>query len=98
MAGDSCHPILPYMAQGANSAFEDAAVIGAVLSKVSSRDQLPEATRIYEEVRQARTRKLREIVSQQGKDFHLHDGPEQLARDKMLAQSFGSDFGPRGRW
>lgn len=34
MAGDSCHPILPYMSQGANSAFEDAATLGVLLSRI----------------------------------------------------------------
>jgi salicylate hydroxylase len=55
MAGDSCHPILPYMARGANSAFEDAAVLGAVLSRVPRALQLPQATQLYESIRQFRT-------------------------------------------
>ncbi|KAK1659425.1 FAD dependent oxidoreductase [Colletotrichum godetiae] len=34
MAGDCCHPMLPYLAQGANSSLEDGAVLGHLLGKV----------------------------------------------------------------
>ena len=46
MTGDSCHLILPYMAQGANLSFEDAAVLGAVLASVETPAQLESAVRI----------------------------------------------------
>jgi salicylate hydroxylase len=98
MAGDSCHPILPYMAQGANSAFEDAAVLGAVLSRVSRALQLPQATQLYESIRQFRTQKLHHITFQQGEELHLPDGSEQINRDELLARSFEPDDGPHGRW
>lgn len=98
MAGDSCHPILPYMAQGANSALEDAAVLGGVLSRMTHAAQLPLATELYESIRQKRTRKLHEITFQQGKDLHLKDGPEQEERNRLLARSFESIDGARERW
>jgi hypothetical protein len=34
-SGDSCHPMLPYLAQGANSAIEDGAVLGLLLGHLS---------------------------------------------------------------
>lgn len=98
MAGDSCHPILPYMAQGANSAFEDAAVLGGVFSHVTRATQIPLATKLYENIRQRRTQKLHKITFQQGENFHLSDGPEQEERDRLLARSFEPQDGVQGRW
>ncbi|KAG2419170.1 hypothetical protein HFD88_002276 [Aspergillus terreus] len=40
--GDACHPMLPYMAQGAGSALEDGAALGILLSKAQNREQLPQ--------------------------------------------------------
>lgn len=53
-SGDSCHPMLPYLAQGANSAVEDGAVLGQLLGHVKSREQVPQALRLYEKLRKAR--------------------------------------------
>jgi salicylate hydroxylase len=36
MIGDAVHPMLPYLAQGANSAVEDGVVLGECLHRVSS--------------------------------------------------------------
>jgi salicylate hydroxylase len=56
--GDSCHPMLPYMAQGAGSAIEDGAALGIILSKVNTREQLPEALKTYENLRIPRSSAL----------------------------------------
>lgn len=53
-SGDACHPMLPYLAQGANSAIEDGAVLGLLLGAIKSRDQLPEALKLYEKLRKHR--------------------------------------------
>lgn len=98
MAGDSCHPILPYMAQGANSALEDAGVLGGILSQVAHAGHLPQATRLYESIRQQRTQKLHRITFQQGEELHLPDGPEQEKRDKLLARSFEPTDEAHDRW
>lgn len=45
---------LPYLAQGANSSLEDGAVLGNLLSIVKSKDQLPEALKLYESLRKKR--------------------------------------------
>lgn len=86
------------MAQGANSALEDAAVLGGVLSRVTHAAQIPLATQLYESIRQRRTQKLHEITFQQGEEFHLHDGPEQEQRDRLLARSFEPIDGAQERW
>jgi salicylate hydroxylase len=55
LLGDSCHPMLPYLAQGASSAIEDGAVLGRLLGKVISRKQLPEATAVWQQLRKQRS-------------------------------------------
>ena len=98
MAGDACHPILPYMAQGANSALEDAGVLGGVLSHINHAGHIPHATQLYENIRQQRTQKLHQITFQQGEELHLHDGLEQEKRDKLLAKSFETINEIHDRW
>lgn len=52
--GDACHPMLPYLAQGANSSLEDGAVLGHLLGHMRNKSQLPEILRLYESVRKSR--------------------------------------------
>ena len=53
-SGDSCHPMLPYLAQGANSAIEDGAVLGLLLGHLKTKDQVPQALKMYERLRKSR--------------------------------------------
>jgi salicylate hydroxylase/6-hydroxynicotinate 3-monooxygenase len=53
LLGDACHPMTPYMAQGAASALEDAAVLTRCLEGVE-RDGLPKAFALYEATRKPR--------------------------------------------
>lgn len=53
-SGDSCHPMLPYLAQGANSSLEDGAVLGHLLGSMKSKTQLPRILRLYETLRKSR--------------------------------------------
>lgn len=46
--------MLPYLAQGANSAIEDGAVLGLLLGKIKSNGQLPQALQLYEQLRKSR--------------------------------------------
>ena len=79
MAGDSCHAMLPYLAQGANSSLEDGAVLGYLLGKVSQGSkerQLPRVAQSYLDPRKGRVEMIQsEALGQRG-DFHLEDGPE----------------------
>jgi salicylate hydroxylase/6-hydroxynicotinate 3-monooxygenase len=52
LLGDACHPMTPYMAQGAASALEDAAVLERCLEAV---DDVERAFQLYEETRKPRT-------------------------------------------
>jgi salicylate hydroxylase/6-hydroxynicotinate 3-monooxygenase len=53
LLGDACHPMTPYMAQGAASALEDAAVLARCLAEVD-RDGIAEAFARYEAIRKPR--------------------------------------------
>ncbi|PKS06013.1 hypothetical protein jhhlp_007847 [Lomentospora prolificans] len=82
--GDSCHPMLPYLAQGANSAIEDGTVLGLLLGHLQSKDQLPQALKMYEALRKSRGEAIVKEAFKQRDSFHMHDGPEQQARDEIL--------------
>jgi salicylate hydroxylase len=46
--------MLPYLAQGANSAIEDGAVLGLLLGAVESHYHIPQALKLYEQLRKSR--------------------------------------------
>jgi salicylate hydroxylase/6-hydroxynicotinate 3-monooxygenase len=53
LMGDACHPMTPYMAQGAAAALEDAAVLSRCLEGID-RSGLPHAFALYERTRKPR--------------------------------------------
>ena len=57
LLGDACHPMLPYMAQGAANALEDAAVLARCLEGAGS-DGIKSAFARYEATRKARTSRI----------------------------------------
>lgn len=62
LLGDSCHPMTPYMAQGAACAIEDAAVLARCIEH-SDGDDFEAAFTLYEAVRKPRTSKIQAISS-----------------------------------
>ncbi|MBV9744712.1 MAG: FAD-dependent monooxygenase, partial [Acidobacteriia bacterium] len=62
LLGDACHPMTPYMAQGAGTAIEDAAVLARCL-EASAGEDIEEAFRIYERHRKPRTSRIQAISS-----------------------------------
>jgi len=62
LLGDACHPMTPYMAQGAATAMEDAAVLTRCLADVEG-DDVPGAFRRYEAHRKPRTSRIQAISS-----------------------------------
>lgn len=58
LLGDACHPMLPFMAQGAGMAIEDAVVLGRALADASDRAQAARALQRYAQTRQERTAKI----------------------------------------
>ena len=60
LLGDACHPMTPYMAQGAATAMEDAAVLARCLEAA---EDLESAFKLYEEHRKPRTSRIQAISS-----------------------------------
>lgn len=58
LLGDACHPMLPFMAQGAGMAIEDAVVLGRSLAGVTSHAGAEKALQVYENARRERTAKI----------------------------------------
>jgi salicylate hydroxylase len=68
LLGDSAHPTLPYMAQGAVMAIEDAAVLARALDSVNS---LSDALKIYENERIDRTARIVDESTEHARLFHF---------------------------
>ena len=81
LIGDSCHPMLPYVAQGAAQAIEDAGVLTCALSLA---DDVESAMKVYESVRKERADKIQSSASVTRKALHLPDGEEQRKRDEAI--------------
>ncbi len=65
LLGDACHPMTPYMAQGAAMAIEDAAILSRCLAGVE-REGVAAALRRYEKTRQERTARV-QLTSRQNR-------------------------------
>ena len=85
LLGDACHPMLPFMAQGAAQSIEDGAALASLL-KVTP-DDVPGALRRYEAIRKPRATRLQEASANNRTRFHLPDGPDQQSRDQAMATS-----------
>lgn len=62
LLGDACHPMTPYMAQGAATSIEDAAVLARCFAALEN-DDIGRAFRIYEATRKPRTSRIQAISS-----------------------------------
>jgi salicylate hydroxylase len=82
LLGDACHPMLPFMGQGAAQAIEDGATLAACLGKL---DDVPAALRLYERLRLPRASRLQAMSETNKLRFHLPDGPAQEQRDAHMA-------------
>ncbi len=58
LLGDACHPMMPFMAQGAGSAIEDAVVLARCLGLADSPAGVPAALQRYAAARQARASRI----------------------------------------
>lgn len=90
LLGDACHPMLPYLSQGAVMAIEDGYVLARCLQARGA--DLPAALRLYETLRLARTTKVQAGARAAGARFHLADPLVRLATFGRL--SLGSRLAP----
>ena len=78
LLGDACHPMYPFMGQGAAQAIEDGATLAAILAAGGE----PQAALLrYETLRLPRVTRLQEMSRANKARFHMRDGPAQEARD-----------------
>lgn len=86
LLGDSCHPMLPYLAQGAAQAVEDAAALRQCLASPAAggANGLQKALLKYESIRLPRS----SLVQQKTRDhqyiLHVDDGETQRQRDASM--------------
>lgn len=95
LLGDACHPMYPFMGQGAAQAIEDGATLAACL--VAGAADPAAALQRYEGMRRPRVTRLQEMSRANKTRFHMPDGPAQEARDADWARA--TDRGPDAlRW
>jgi salicylate hydroxylase len=85
LLGDAAHPMLPFFAQGAAQALEDAAVLAGCL-RDSNADSASRALQRYEQLRRPRATHVQLMSRGRELENHLPDGPAQEARDARLAE------------
>jgi salicylate hydroxylase len=86
LLGDACHPMYPFMGQGAAQAIEDGATLTSCLVAGGNVDPA-ENLRRYERVRLPRVTRLQDMSRANKTRFHMRDGPAQQARDAEWARA-----------
>lgn len=81
LLGDAAHGMLPFAAQGAAMAIEDAIVLADLIGKGIA---MPEALRLYEAARRPRAEKVQAEARKNDRIYHLRS-PFSTARDLVLA-------------
>lgn len=95
LIGDAAHPMLPFLAQGAGMAIEDAAVLASCMK---AHFGAPEAgLRAYEAARQARTERAQQTSRKQGK-LYGQTGPEAMIRNLGMKLLGGEKLLRRYDW
>lgn len=95
LLGDAAHPMLPFLAQGAAMAIEDAAVLAECLA--AAPDDPTFAMRSYEAMRRRRTAKAQRAARRHGRRYHLA-GPEAVLRNLTLRLMSGKHLLKRYDW
>jgi salicylate hydroxylase len=83
LLGDACHPMLPFLGQGAGQAIEDGAALAACMQRFG--DDVPAAFELYQSLRLPRTARCQAQSRENMTRFHLPDGPAQQERDAKMA-------------
>src|SRR5262249_4511527 len=80
LLGDAAHAMLPFVAQGAGMAVEDAAVLAECLARHAS--DIPAALAHYSAARQPRVARVQRTAQRTGEIYHMK-GAMALARDMV---------------
>jgi salicylate hydroxylase len=89
LLGDACHPTLPFMAQGAAMAIEDAAVLARFAGQGLAEGALARALLDYETVRRPRVSGIQAGSRRNATVFHL-SGIRAWLRDRAVAKARGA--------
>jgi salicylate hydroxylase len=95
LLGDAAHPVLPFLAQGAALAIEDAWILAEAIA--ASPDDLASAMRVFEAHRYARTCRVQRAARANGAIYHL-SGLAGFGRDKVMRLLGGARLLSRYDW
>ncbi len=95
LIGDAAHPVLPFLAQGAALALEDAVALAESLARDGEHPDT--AFRRFEEIRRARWRRVQQASRSNGRFYHL-DGLPGAVRNLALRIAPGSLLLRRYHW
>ncbi|KAL3418180.1 salicylate hydroxylase (FAD binding domain-containing protein) [Phlyctema vagabunda] len=84
LLGDSGHATLPYLAQGAAMAIEDASALGTILSHLSSTDELPRLLESYCKTRMSRVHTIQRGSWTNRFWIHMGKGPMLEMRNEVF--------------
>ena len=99
LLGDAAHAMLPFAAQGAGMAIEDAAVLAKCLSEAAGENGagIPAALQRYAQLRRARVARVQRTARRNGRIYHL-TGPMALARDLAIKAMGARQMLARQNW
>ncbi len=95
LLGDAAHPMLPYLAQGAAQAIEDALALSRSFSV--ERNDPARALAAYSAARMDRASRVQKASRGQGRIYHLA-GPKAFARDMVLRAASSTRLLARQDW
>ena len=81
LLGDAAHPTLPFMAQGANLALEDAWVLARCLSKTSAQET---CLQTYQDMRKKRVERIIAVAEGNAWKYHLTFPPLRWAAHRTM--------------
>ena len=86
LLGDAAHPTLPFLAQGANLALEDAWVLAAAIR----RHDLPKALERYQALRIPRATRVVNAATSNARNYHLRSPPIRIVAHAALKAASAS--------
>jgi salicylate hydroxylase len=95
LLGDAAHPMLPFLAQGAAMAIEDAAVLADCMGRYP--DDIPSAMRRYQRARRRRTARVQNAARSNRRTYHM-SAAEAVLRNTFLRLAGGKALLRRYNW
>ena len=94
LVGDAAHPMVPFLAQGAAQAIEDAGALGTALAQT---DDVTEALLAYSRARVSRATRVQVEALRQGRIYHLK-GAMAAVRDATMRLAGSRRLSARYDW